>query len=268
MRHGGMVRAVLGLALVGLSSSCVDVNGSLSIVQAQVPDTAEGKCVVPSTRTETRVAQGTLDVALDRSYPYLLFALVTNRLPSLVDEGGIENNRIDVTASEVTIESPPGVNVPWPANCPAQYDYASDRVSLGPEGEATILVEAMRACHAATIRNMFLANQLPGGPDADVRFRAIVRAKGRHGGTHLESDRFEFPIRVCFGCLQTGYTAADFAPFEFPNIPLCSNLSSNPYKGYACNPGQDVGPVLCCARDAERTMIECPGTPRAQDSVP
>ena len=94
-----------------------------------------------------------------------------------------------------------------------------------------------------------------------------ARAKGRHGGTDIHSDPFEFPIRVCYGCLQTGFDG-QYAAFSFalspPKVIACDNLTENPYKGNVCNPAQDTGPILCCAQDAKGERLVCPAIPGAK----
>ncbi len=255
---------IVALALPTLAA-CVDAGRPLVILQAQVPDTGMGGCTVPNKRTALRLFQGVLDVALDRPRPYYLYPEISNRLPALSGmAGGSEPNRIDVVSLQVRIEPPPGLAVTWPAECPVSFDWANP-LTLFPGDEAPGQVEALRACHAAKIRELFDAGKLDPNIATDVRFRVLVSVKGKHGGTQITSDPFEFPIRVCYGCLQTGFGDAQFAPFNFQNgkVAPCKQLMTNPYQGNVCNPAQDLGPVLCCSVDGTDKTIECPGIPRA-----
>jgi hypothetical protein len=266
-----MIKKLTQVAAAGaglLLAACVDTGSALTIVQNQLPDVdaAKGTCVVPATRTELRSGLGTYDVALDRSYPYFMFPLVRNGLKALAPSG-IEPNRVDITAFEVTIEPPPTVAVEWTAACPNRFDFPSP-IQLQPSDEAAAAVEVFRPCHGDLLRKLMQQGKITTSLSERVLFRAIVRAKGRHGAGEMVSDAFEFPVRLCYGCLQTGYTDPAFVDFAFPKVPPCNRLQANPYPGNPCNPAQDVGPLLCCARDAEGTQLECPGIPRAAPATP
>jgi hypothetical protein len=93
-----------------------------------------------------------------------------------------------------------------------------------------------------------------------------VRARGRHGDSEVLSEPFEFPIQVCYGCLQTGLTG-DFAQFNFPQTPSCDLLGDHPYTGNPCGPAQDFGPLLCCALDPKAEALECPARPRVHPTT-
>ena len=167
-----------------------------------------------------------------------------------------------MNGARVKILPPPGVPVGFSDNCAAEFDSVGN--ANIPPGEVRAMgVEALRSCHAALIRDLFRAGRLNASIAEKVDFRVVVRIKGRHGGTDILSDPFEFPIRVCFGCLQTGF-AGPFSAFNFPQpVPACDKLTSNPYQGNPC-PGQiaqDVGPVLCCARNNDPANLQCPGRP-------
>jgi hypothetical protein len=244
------------------AGACVDSGGSLIVVQTQDPVVTDKVCGPPMGRAGRR-SEGTLDVALDRDYAYFMYPLVSNLMPAIANkEADVEPNRVEVTGARVRIEPPPGVNVPWQETCPAEFDYAG-RVTLKPGEEGSIPVEALRPCHARLLRELFSAGALDSRITEIVRFRVILRAKGRHGGSGIVSDPFEYPLRVCFGCLQTGFPDAEFAQFNFPQVPNCSKLFVNPYTGNPCHPAQDKGPILCCARDGRPDALECPGLPRA-----
>ncbi len=257
-----------GLVLAGVAlTGCVESGSGLFIVQAQVPEVVENTCKIPGTRTEVYLASGTLDVALDRPRPYRLYPLVTNVLPLVGEKTlDVEPNRLQMTGFEVRIDPPPGIRVTWPADAPPVFKWNAPLVILPDETHATI-AEVISAKHAAAILKMFQEGKLPSDLREQVRFKVTIRAKARHGSSIITSDPFEFPIRVCYGCLQTGFTQPQFADFSFPKVPPCSKLASNPYLGNPCNPAQDYGPVLCCARDASGRDLECPAVPRLAPTV-
>lgn len=253
----GATRGLGLLALAFCASTCTDANGSLVVLQAQVPG---DNCVVADeVGSAGRLESGTLDVALDQPYSYKLYPLLQNNLVPLGGTSGVEPNRMLVTGASVEILPPPGLAVPFTSDCASAFDHPS-AASLGPGLTAAIRVEPLRSCHAAIIKSMFESGKLDPATADEIYFRVKIRAKAQHGGGELLSDPFEFPIRVCYGCLQTGFTGA-YAVFDFPQIPACDHLTSNPFQGNACNPSQDSGPVLCCARDPKAQQIQCPAVP-------
>lgn len=250
------------LALAGLvaTSGCTDANESLIILQAQVPDDT---CVISDMPDNTvRRAFGILDVALDKPYGYRLNPLVRNQLLPIANTMDIEPNRVNITAASVRIVPPPGVAVSFSNDCAAEFDQPTS-ASISPgETRAVVIEAAVRSCHAGMFAELFRAGRLNSSTADSVFFRLVVRVKGRHGGTDIESDPFEYPLRVCYGCLQTGFTG-QYAAFNFPEVPACDKLAANPFEGNnRCGlPAQDTGPILCCAKDSKGTSLQCPGVP-------
>jgi hypothetical protein len=260
-RSADRVHIGMGLAGALLLSACVDAGGALTIIQNQIPEAATDThaCVVPAMASMEHNPLGIYDVALDRSYPYYMYPLLHNGLPMLAQ--GVDPNLIEINKWSVKIEAPPTITVAWSPACPASFDFPGP-LSLQPGDSAPAMVQAMRPCHGDLLRQLMQEGKISSSMSEQVIFRLIIRAKGRHGSSEITSDPFEFPVRVCYGCLQTGYNDRDFADFAFPKVPACDQLLSNPFTGNACNPAQDTGPLLCCAKDAEGKQLECPGIPR------
>jgi hypothetical protein len=253
---------MMSLGALAWLSACTDANESLIVVQAQVPD---DECVVSDEGDSTvRLESGTLDVALDQLYSYKLFPLVQNNLVELSDDTNIDANRVAISGARVKIVPPTGVSVPFRADCAAEFDHPSQG-AVFPGSQRAVRVEAIRSCHADLLRNLFRTGALNPALSESVFFRVIVRIKGRHGGTEILSDPFEFPIRICYGCLQTGFTGPH-SLFNFPKTPPCSALATNPFRGNQCAPAQDFGPILCCARDELGEVLQCPGVPTGADA--
>ncbi|MDX2020510.1 MAG: hypothetical protein SF187_09730 [Deltaproteobacteria bacterium] len=258
------VVALMAAAVPLLAGCTTDVNGAFIIVQNQVPELVSGACAVPSKASETRQIAGTgaYDVDLDKPYPYFLYPLLRNDLPVAATEGTIEVNRIEYTGVEVKIEPPAGVAFPSTADCPTEFKFA-ERASIPPTGEVGSAVQVFLPCHSATLLKMFNSGALPKDFATYVRFKVTIRAIGKHGNGTLKSDPFEYIVRVCKGCLQTGYSPM-FAPFEYPGVPACTALAANPYQGNPCNPAQD-GQILCCKKADDK--LDCPGRPAATSAA-
>lgn len=256
VRWGGrLVGAAIGLVVTG----CVEGPTGLQIEQNQIPTVEMNSCVIPAERTTKRSGSGVLDVGLDRPYGYEMYPLLANVMPSLA-MGGFEPNRIEVTAFEVELQAPPTLEVPWTPACPNKFD-TPHQATLMPGQDAGSVAQVIRPCHAELFRELFKTGRLSSKVQDEVIFRAVIRARGSHGSSSIRSANFTFPIRVCYGCLQSGYTIPQLAEYAFPRVPPCAKLPQHPYMGNPCNPAQDA-PILCCSRDDQGTMLECPGQPR------
>lgn len=257
----GNARGMALAATVAAAAACTDANEALVVVQAQAPDE---DCVISSEAGSLRLDRGTLDVAMDKPYGYTMFPLVRNNMTAEQAEGEINANRVLVTGAQVKLMPPPGVDIPFTDTCTAEFDAVS-YAQVYPDTTQSLSLEVMRSCHAALIRDLFKAGRLNSSTAERIDFRVSMRVKGDHGGERLLSDPFEFPVRVCYGCLQTGFDGA-FAAFNFPQpVPACDRLTSNPYQGNSCRGliAQDVGPVLCCALNNDPNQLQCPAAPAA-----
>jgi hypothetical protein len=263
----GGLRVLALAATMAATATCTDANESLIILQAQRPDE---KCAInDGVQGSMLLERGTLDVTLDKPRGYTLFPIVANNLQAIAAEGEIEPNRVFVNGARVKLIPPPGVTIPFSDSCAAEFDAIAS-AQMGPGDTRAIEIEVVRSCHAAFILDLFKSGRLNHSDAERVDFRVVVRAKGRHGGTSILSDPFEFPIRVCYGCLQTGF-AGPFAAFNFPaKLPACDKLATNPYQGHQCPDliAQDVGPILCCARNNDPTNLQCPAVPAVPTPTP
>jgi hypothetical protein len=131
-------------------------------------------------------------------------------------------------------------NVPWSDACPATFDTQTVTELIPPGGMAGAAFDVITPSHSRCIRGHV--------PAEGLVVTAKIKAKGRHGGTSIESAPFIYTIDVCMGCLQDNYTDPALVAYRYPaNYPLCAALTgSNPYAGDAClPPGQDAT-ILCC----------------------
>jgi hypothetical protein len=245
--------AVIGVAL-GLVACdrlmAKDALQALQIQQAQV--LTPGDCSVPGTPTAYHKVGGTLDLALpDGSLPpYLLALAVVNNLEAVGGSAADELNNMTLTHFTVELSAP---GVTWDASCPATFDTPRFTFKLAPGASTGASLYAITPAHSRCLRGQVPAEHLI--------VTARVWAKGRHGGTSIESAPFVFPIEVCLGCLQTGYTEPDLIPYRYPaDYPMCDSLrGSNPYLGSSClAPGQDET-ILCCGVASTVGGVSVPG---------
>ena len=164
--------------------------------------------------------------------------LVVNNLSSVGASKAEEMNDIDLSHFAVELSAP---GISWDKDrCPSTFDSVGITVRLPPGGATGASLNVITAAHAQCLQSQV--------PPQHVTVTAKIKAKGRHGGTDIESAPFLYPIDVCIGCLQTNYTVANLVPYRYPaNMPMCSSfIGTNPYMGAACgSPGQDAT-IFCC----------------------
>ncbi len=252
------------LTLVGVALGLVacdrimakDAFLALQIKQVQV--LAPGDCTVPGTPTSSYMAGGTLDLGLpDGSLPpYLMPLSVANNLASAGGGNADEMNNITLTHFTVELSAS---GVAWDATCPAKFDTQSFSFLIGPGGSTGASLYALTSSHSLCLRQYV--------PPEHLIVTASVVAKGRHGGTAIESAPLVFPIEVCLGCLQQDYfSRPELLPYRYPaDTPACSSLiGDNPFKGAECKPPGQDGTILCCqitsvVGGVSRTGALCPG---------
>ncbi len=258
---GGLTGIAAGL----LSCSSWKANEafqSLQIAQVQTLTDEGSGCVVPAGPTAATQTRGTLDVYLpDGSFPpYALPLLLVNNLDSVGGTKATELNNITLTHFTVELSAD---GVAWSAACPSKFDSESFTAILEPTGGALgYPLQIIRPQHSQCLL-AHLAPQVDQEPQY-VQVKATITAKGRHGGTGIESAPFVFNVNVCTGCLQDSYTEPELIPYRYPaGYPACSALTENRYPGDPCfAPGQDL-PILCCGyMDSEgRQRAACPAVP-------
>jgi len=219
------------------AGACANPTSTLVIVQNQQPTVDDSNaCVVSSDSSESPTSTGFYDVDLDRAYPYYLYPLIQNRLPSIKTAGGIERNSIVLQRVQVTVHAPPGVDAGWDPRCPATFDSPATAV-LDPSQARAVRVEGMRTCHGQRLRALIDEGAIPADTSQPVYFTVELTAVADRAGSTQRSDSFPFQVQVCAGCLQSMY----------PVVPLCADAPHpNPYTGNPCNIAQDKGTVLCC----------------------
>jgi hypothetical protein len=255
---GGLAGIAAGL----LSCKANDAFNSLQIAQVQTVTQSDTDCVVGSTATDATRTRGTLDVYLpDGSFPpYVLPLLLVNNLDSVGGTSATEMNNITLTHFTIELSA---AGMTWTGSCPSKFDSESFTALLAPAGGAIgYPLPIIKPQHAQCLLAQ-LAPQAGQAPQY-IEVKATITAKGRHGGTDIESAPFVFNVYACTGCLQDGYTDPDLIKYRYPaGYPACSALTENKYMGDSCfAPGQDE-PILCCGyTDSDgRQRAVCPAVP-------
>lgn len=247
-------RAAASLSVVaGFSAlvGCANPTGTLLIVQNQIPVVdatagAAGKCTFSADSSDPSLSSGRFDVDLDQPYPYFLYPLIQNRLPSLVTSGGVQRNILTLTALRVSIKAPAGVDPQWDAGCPGSFDAPAAGV-LNPDDTRAIRVEGFQRCHAQHLLQLIKDSVIPADVLQPVFFTLELTAIADRSGSEQKSNPFRFDVQVCAGCLQS----------MFPATPTCAGAPKpNPLHGNPCNIAQDQPPVLCCT-DTSGALV-CP----------
>lgn len=240
VRLGGRAlrRLAHAVALAALNATaCANPTSTLVIVQNQQPTVDDSNhCVVSADSSESPLSAGLYDVDLDGPYPYYLYPLIQNRLPSIKTAGGIERNSIILREVQVTVHAPAGVNAGWDARCPGTFNSPATAV-LDPAQAVAFRVNGMGICHSQRIRQLIAEGAIPADTSQPVYFTVELTAVADRAGSEQRSDSFPFQVQVCAGCLQSMY----------PQVPACADAPNpNPFTGNPCNIAQDKGTVLCC----------------------
>lgn len=227
-------------ALVALlGAGCGRVPGQFAILNDQVPNTA-GTCSVAINPT-MYLGEGLLDVSIVQpsfTSAYLFFPLIENNLPGTSaanDPNQIQITGFDVDISTIGMATAGAMQVmnDNPQLLHFRVPWSGGVRSSG--GQIAAIVEAVPVSLAMQLAS---AGGLGVTPSLTLNLR--VAALGTTtSGRSLTSDPFDFPLKVCNGCL-------------IGNVAPCPFHPTN--AGNACNPAQDQT-VDCCT---ENGNLICP----------
>ncbi|HMC94373.1 MAG TPA: hypothetical protein VKO16_06330, partial [Polyangia bacterium] len=216
------------------------------ILNDQIPPTG-GACTIPIAPT-LYAGEGILDLSIVRSdftSAYLFFPLIENNLPA--STGSIDSNEIQLTGFDLDISALNAV----PDSIAAVF-ASPDAASLlhyrmpwsggiaSGGGRLSAIVEAF----PVALAQMLLASGGVGVAPSLVIDLKITALGTTNTGSSMQSDPFEFPVKVCSGCLVAN--AANVAPCPYTAAPANA--------GNSCNPAQD-DPVDCCT---DKGTLICP----------
>jgi hypothetical protein len=252
----GRWRVAAVLCLGAGATGCVENEGLMVILGNQIPTMDATTHTCSAMMGGALLGQGRLDLGVGTPQAYVAYPVVQNRLPARGTAGGFEPNRVMLDGFRVTLKAPPGYDFPWSADVPNHVEPHFPQ-GLEPSTSLTGTVEIVSQTQAKAILDEFR----PGGLNPDLAqqiiFTAEIRAVGQLNGGEIESDVFRFPIRMCVGCMQTGFT--DVAQYNYPGLPLCTIAPRpNLHKGNDCHFAQDEGLLLCCLDESQHPVCPSP----------
>jgi hypothetical protein len=193
--------ALAALALAGQTSCVSDQDGHLVVQQMQPLD---DDCV-PSTSEETALTAGTIDLAVGRSYT--LFPRVQNNIQDVteVQNFAVEDGRIntkDITIKRARLQFTTSDEIS--AEIPDRDVRLSGRVPT--QGSAVLPLEVLNPTDLKALRDadQFLVIGSEGVRPARSSIDLTVNVQffgETSDGNEIESNAFDFSLRVCNGCL-------------------------------------------------------------------
>ena len=223
-------------------AACGRVPGQFEILNDQVPQISGTSCTIAVDPTVYK-GEGTLDLSIVRgesNSAYYVFPLIENNLPSSSSNSSIDPNEIQLSGFQIDIAP---IGAPPPSSVQAAFDGGplvhyqipwAGGISSGG-GQLSAIVAAFPVA---------LAQKLVAAGGTSLTVDLTIQALGTtNSGTHMQSDPFHFPVKICSGCL-----VASVAPCPLAAAP--ANL------GNSCNAAQDLS-VDCCT---DNGALLCPAT--------
>jgi hypothetical protein len=249
MRARGAVWTTMG-ALAGAAglSGCVHDDSTIFIQQVMAPPLVSPgeQCTFKADPTEDSITSGALDISLTGGY--VAEYLVGNQLVSQANSNQLQTETSDVNleGAEVRVTEGNGDQIQAFTTLGGSTIFAA---SGGTPAWGLFAVQTINQQTIASSEGLSsLADLYAGGKIGSHRVVTYVRVYGKTlGGRYVESNEFEFPVDVCYGCL-VGFSASDVnVCYDQPN---CYYAAASTSTTVPCFPGQDG--IVDCA--------ECQGT--------
>lgn len=240
MRARGAIWTTIGALVLGAGSSgCVHDDSTIFVQQVlQPPMVSVGQqCAFKADPSEITIVSGVLDVSL--TLGYWAEYLVGNQLIAQSNP-----NQLQTETSSVNLE---GAEV-------RVTDGAGNAIhSFTTLGGATIFAASggspswglfpVRTIDSDTLAASGIPAQLQAQYELGVsqvsRVVTYVRVYGKTlGGRYVESNEFEFPVDICYGCLVDFAVADQDFCYELPNCRYASAVAPS---SVPCIIGQDNG---------------------------
>lgn len=246
---GRVLTVVACGALAGaLAPACATNDMSIYIRGALAPSAnRQNGCVYTDDPAQPTMFEGSFDLGVRDSYTAVL--MVGNQMIQRGDPAAVraESNRVHLDGAIVRVTNPDGSLIREFTSTGAGFadPQNNNQPDFGPIGVTVIDADTKAALEP------LLPNRA-----ATKLVLANIKVFGRSlGGIDMESGEFQFPIRVCKGCLVT------FAGANDPAAPVQPNCLK-PLEG-----GRDELP--CFSGQDELTPCQvCQGRPACDPAVP
>jgi hypothetical protein len=238
-------RCLAGLAVVtgalSLAAGCVHDDSSFFVqnVIFPTPQGAGTECTYTANPSQTFLPRGTLDTAFRSEYDaafLLANQLVTESNPNQVQT---ETSNINVQGAIVRVTDAAGNQLDSFTSLTSGTIYAAVGGTPG-YAVSTATVISQKAIQAA--------GNLGGGVKTLVGY---VKFFGHTlGGDYIESNEFEFPVDVCYGCLVQFSSADIDCQYLAPN---CANAEIASANGMMASTSANTEPCVF----GQDTTIDC-----------
>ena len=261
---------VMGLALAAGGAwafpACVHNDSTIFVHDVLAPQTGASStmvCLYTADPTQPTISSGTVDIALKATYDAVF--LIGNQMVAEVNGSQLqtETSIVNIQGAIVRVTSGTQQLSTYTrlasATVPPLSGNTPGYAAVGP---VTIVDEpSLFQQPSGTTGNTTVANFLAGmGAGSVTRVVSHVRFFGvTLGGQSLESNEFEFPVDVCFGCL-IAFTNNPLYPT--PNCIGTAGSNSTSQAIIPCEPGQDT-PLDC---NACQGLAVCRGAVQGQPS--
>jgi hypothetical protein len=232
---------VLPILTIQAFSACVEPNdGDLVIQQAQ-PLVPEGSGCIASTDETAYISTGTVDLAVAQNYK--VFPLVRNNIRDVnetkryaVTDARLNTKAVSLKKAKVKYHTQEAFSVQLPDR------EVPLSASVATQGLTTVAVELLTPALVRQFRNAdeFIVRGSqgeirPARTSIDLIVGITMEGETQDGNT-VESNEFEFNLRVCNGCLVTYY-------------PGCTNGTEEDTSGDVCVVGWE-SPISCAVCNA------------------
>jgi hypothetical protein len=253
-RIWGHLIAGVGVAIgvSGLTAACAHDDSTIFIRDVLTPPTAQagGLCQYTADPSQSSITSGILDVAFATSYTAAF--LVGNQMTprSVNDQTRTETSRVTLQGAIVRVTDINGNELrpsfTWSASTTV------DPATGGTPSYAPFFAEIVDSTVAAQLKGQAQAAVAAHQAIGTTRVLTYTKVFGHTlGGTRVESNEFQFPVDVCYGCLVTFPSGVSSPLFPQPN---CANQTQGGgATSQPCIMGQDqlVDCRLCSATNPD-----------------
>lgn len=218
-RFWGHLIAVVGIAAgaVGMNSACAHDDSTIFIRNAIYPPASQGLglCTYTNDPSQPKLNSGTLDTAFTLFYSPAF--LVGNQMTPRgnPDNTQTETSRVEIQGAIVRLTDVAG-NELRPSFTRSAAGFLDPAIG-GQPGYGTYQVLILDDAVTQSVRTQGTAAVGSGKTAGSLRVMAYIKFFGHTlGGIRVETNEFQFPIDVCYGCLV-----------QFPQ-GVSSNLPGDP----------------------------------------